>query len=118
MRAVQAKAKGRKVKCKKQDSVSVKDFALEIYRLILEEFPNLKERPSQTQLISEMGEAMDCGDEISIASAPVGTGKSLCILILVYASWYLYNKKSLISTGTILLQEQLIKKIFQRLRVI
>lgn len=45
-----------------------------------------------------------------VSEAPVGTGKSYVLLMLSFLSWYLYNKKSVISTQTKILQNQMFSK--------
>lgn len=45
-----------------------------------------------------------------ISEAPVGTGKSYVLLLLAFLSWYCYGNKSVISTQTKILQNQVISK--------
>ena len=47
---------------------------------------------------------------IGAAEAPVGTGKSYVLLILAFCSWYLYGRRTVISTYTKVLQNQLYTK--------
>ena len=48
--------------------------------------------------------------KIGAAEAPVGTGKSYVLLILAFSAWYLYGKRTVISTYTKVLQNQLYTK--------
>lgn len=48
--------------------------------------------------------------DIFVSETPVGTGKSYVLLMLSFISWYLYGKKSVISTQTKILQNQMFSK--------
>lgn len=45
-----------------------------------------------------------------VSEAPVGTGKSYVLLMLSFLSWYFYKKKSVVSTQTKILQNQMFSK--------
>ncbi|MDO5115233.1 MAG: ATP-dependent DNA helicase [Synergistaceae bacterium] len=93
----------------------------------------IERRPGQRTLLASMAEEMErhyarrqrieldaamgietgaelkgCGYQIG--QAPVGTGKTYVLLILAFVSWWLYRKRTVISTQTKILQNQLITK--------
>ncbi len=107
---------------------TIKEFALAVY----DSLP-LANRDGQRAMLEYMAEGMDearvnragLADEaadgveidsgilpyrIGAAEAPVGTGKSYVLLILAFCSWYLYGRRTVISTYTKVLQNQLYTK--------
>lgn len=109
-------------------SGNIKDMATAIYDAL-----PLSKREGQRAMLEYMAEGMDAArrereeltDEaangtvidksilpykIGAAEAPVGTGKSYVLLILAFSAWYLYGKRTVISTYTKVLQNQLYTK--------
>jgi ATP-dependent DNA helicase DinG len=72
-------------------------------------FPGYEPRPGQVALASAVGEAMQSGGHL-LAEGPCGTGKS--ISYLVPATWQAANrqKRVVVATANISLQEQLVAK--------
>ena len=100
---------------------------------------NIEQRESQRELLETMACEMEAGyarqlrnelDEANgievaedlkgfkffIGQAPVGTGKTYVILILAFVSFWLYGKKTVVSTQTKVLQNQILKKDLPILR--
>ncbi len=76
---------------------------------IAQHFDRFEKRDSQIKMLERVAEAFN-GDEIAMIEAGTGVGKSMAYLIPAI-HWSLANKeKVVISTNTINLQEQLIKK--------
>ena len=77
--------------------------------LISKRIPGYRVRSSQVQLARAVHDAFAARTHL-VAEAPTGTGKSLAYA--VPASWYAakHNKRVLICTANIALQEQLVKK--------
>lgn len=101
----------------------------------------IERRDSQRELLASMAEIMETsyakqertrndeaeGIEVDkdlkeaeyfIGQAPVGTGKTYVLLLLAFVSFWLYGKKTVISTQTKVLQNQLLKKdipVFKKL---
>ena len=93
----------------------------------------IEKRAPQRQLLADMAEEMEAaylkktinekhkmsGVEVAenlqhckyfIGQAPVGTGKTYVLLLLAFISFWLYGKKTVISTQTKVLQNQILKK--------
>lgn len=71
--------------------------------------PGYEERPEQLRMALAVGEALN-GDRVTVIEAGTGTGKSLAYLVPAIL-WALANEERLVvSTNTINLQEQLIRK--------
>ncbi len=78
-------------------------------------FPNYEFRPQQVEMLRAVTEALNEGHHL-LVEAGTGTGKSLAYLIPA-ALWAAQNKtRVVVSTNTINLQEQLIKKDIPDLR--
>lgn len=94
---------------------------------------DFEQRAGQKELLLKMAERMDAiygsnerrrndalaGTETDISiqprdffvsEAPVGTGKSYVLLMLAFLSWHFYGKKSVVSTQTKILQNQMFSK--------
>jgi ATP-dependent DNA helicase DinG len=77
----------------------------DVFALLAEKFPNYEERPQQLDLSLSIEYAFKAG-KTGVFEAGTGTGKSLAALIPAALS----RKRVVVSTNTISLQEQYIKK--------
>jgi len=77
--------------------------------VIAEKLPGYEDRPEQLRMAFAVGEAFNQG-RLTVVEAGTGTGKSLAYLVPALL-WALNNKERVVvSTNTINLQEQLIRK--------
>lgn len=100
---------------------------------------NIEKRKSQRELLEAMAKEMEAsyakkqrnvqdesdgievdedlkGSHYFIGQAPVGTGKTYVILLLAFVSFWLYGKKTVVSTQTKVLQNQILKKDLPNLK--
>ena len=84
------------------------------YEKITEALPNFAKRKAQNYLIAEIAKVLageyDKSRRILVAEAGTGIGKSLAYILAALPVAQANNKKLIISTATITLQEQLINK--------
>lgn len=84
------------------------------YRRLSKALPNFKPRREQNYLVAEMSKVLsgryDAGRRILVAEAGTGIGKSLAYLQAGIPWARMQQKKLVISTATLALQEQLIEK--------
>lgn len=95
------------------------EYCTEFYRQRLREWTgtSLEDRPGQLELIKSVANAL-AEDQILIAEAGTGTGKSLAYLLPAALFSRQTGEKAVISTHTIALQEQLRKKDLPMLRAL
>jgi len=86
----------------------------ENYDLITQALPNFTKRKAQNYLVAEIAKVLageyDKSRRILVAEAGTGIGKSLAYILAALPIAKASNKKLIISTATITLQEQLINK--------
>lgn len=84
------------------------------YDVITQALPNFKKRNAQNYLVAEIAKVLageyDKSRRILVAEAGTGIGKSLAYILAALPVAQRLNKKMIISTATITLQEQLINK--------
>ncbi|MGL4349645.1 MAG: ATP-dependent DNA helicase DinG, partial [Plesiomonas shigelloides] len=85
-----------------------------VYRALSSAMPGFKPRQGQLQLIAEIAKTL-AGEHapkprILVAEAATGIGKSLSYLVAAIPYAQANNKKLVISTATVALQEQLVNK--------
>jgi len=84
------------------------------YGSLSQSLPGFAKRPQQNQLIAEISKVLaghyDRQRRILLAEAGTGTGKSLAYLLAAIPLAQAFNKKLIISTATVALQEQLVEK--------
>ncbi len=95
-----------------------------LYRAIQQQWPEFKAREGQRQMIGAVLDTMlnartkatPCdGANLALIEAPTGTGKTLSYLLAAYAASVVLDKKVIVSTATVALQEQLHSKDLPRL---
>ena len=95
-------------------SDSVKKQIRSSYDLITQALPDFKKRKAQNYLVAEIAKVLageyDKSRRILVAEAGTGIGKSLAYILAALPVAQNLNKKLVISTATITLQEQLIIK--------
>lgn len=74
-----------------------------------------REASSAAEAGAELGDGT-AGAGVFVGQAPVGTGKTYVMLILAFTSFWLYGKKTVLSTQTKVLQNQILKKDFPVLK--
>lgn len=89
----------------KKSKIPIEPFFAEQIR----QKPGMKVRKPQIELALEIEDAISHGKKF-IGEAEVGTGKSFAYLIPVINEIIRTGKPGLISTGTIVLQDQLVKR--------
>jgi len=84
------------------------------YDVITQALPNFKKRKAQNYLVAEIAKVLageyDKSRRILVAEAGTGIGKSLAYILAALPVAQRFNKKLILSTATITLQEQLIHK--------
>lgn len=84
------------------------------YDVITQALPNFKKRKAQNYLVAEIAKVLageyDKSRRILVAEAGTGIGKSLAYILAALPVAQRLNKKLILSTATITLQEQLINK--------
>lgn len=84
------------------------------YDLITQSLPQFKARKAQNYLVAEIAKVLageyDKSRRILVAEAGTGIGKSLAYILASLPVALRNNKKLIISTATVTLQEQLVKK--------
>lgn len=91
----------------------IKDRVREGYQNMRESIPGFRTRQSQLRMIAEITKTLTgfYGDNrIIVAEAPTGTGKSISYLISAIPVVQSLNKRLIVSTGTVALQEQLVDR--------
>lgn len=95
-------------------SDSLKKQIRDNYDLITQALPNFSKRKAQNYLVAEIAKVLageyDRSRRILVAEAGTGIGKSLAYILAGLPVAQRLNKKLIISTATITLQEQLIHK--------
>ena len=95
-------------------SDSLKKQIRSSYDLITQALPNFQKRKAQNYLVAEIAKVLageyDKSRRILVAEAGTGIGKSLAYILAALPVAQRLNKKLIISTATITLQEQLINK--------
>jgi len=95
-------------------SESLKRKIRAAYGSLSQSVPGFTKRPQQNQLIAEISKVLaghyDRQRRILLAEAGTGTGKSLAYLLAAIPLAQAFNKKLIISTATVALQEQLVEK--------
>lgn len=94
-------------------SASVKEEIREALARIKRTTPGFRDRPSQRKLIAEAARALSgfYGERrILVAEAPTGTGKSIGYMLGAIPVAKSLDKRIIISTGTVALQEQLVNR--------
>jgi len=95
-------------------SDSLKKQIRSSYDLITQALPNFNKRKAQNYLVAEIAKVLageyDKSRRILVAEAGTGIGKSLAYILAALPVAQNLNKKLVISTATITLQEQLITK--------
>lgn len=94
-----------------------KNLIQECFNKILKHLPNFKPRPTQRKMIAEVANTFaraaqqsQTGESILVIEGPTGTGKSLAYLLPAIVMAQSRDKYLVISTATIMLQEQLANK--------
>ncbi len=77
--------------------------------------PGYESRPQQLEMAAIVAEAIETGTH-AVVEAPTGVGKSFAYLVPAILHALAHQKKVVISTGTIALQEQLVRKDIPLLR--
>jgi ATP-dependent DNA helicase DinG len=77
--------------------------------LIAQQMPGYESRPQQIIMADVIAEALD-KKQHAIVEAPTGVGKSFAYLVPIILHALKNRKKVVVSTGTIALQEQLVRK--------
>jgi ATP-dependent DNA helicase DinG len=88
------------------ENVSYEQYLLDVQESFKSRFENYEERPAQTAMFEEVHQALSSNRHLLI-EAGTGTGKSLGYLIPALYHGIKNNKKVVVSTHTINLQEQL-----------
>lgn len=91
----------------------LKQLVSEAYQSVKRNSPNFKSRKSQLLLIRDVTRALAGfygNRRLLVAEAPTGTGKSIGYLVGAIPVAQQLEKKLIVSTGTIALQEQLVKR--------
>jgi len=95
-------------------SESLKGKIRAAYGSLSRSVPGFTKRPQQNQLIAEISKVLaghyDRRRRVLLAEAGTGTGKSLAYLLAAIPLAQAFNKKLIISTATVALQEQLVEK--------
>ncbi|MCK6434478.1 MAG: DEAD/DEAH box helicase family protein, partial [Aquabacterium sp.] len=95
-----------------------------LYRAIQQQWPEFEAREGQRHMIGAVLDTMlnartkatPCdGANLALIEAPTGTGKTLSYLLAAYAASVVLDKKVIVSTATVALQEQLHSKDLPRL---
>ena len=98
----------------KQPNSDYQTLVRDNYRRLSKALPNFKPRREQNYLVAEMSKVLsgryDPGRRILVAEAGTGIGKSLAYLQAGIPWARMQQKKLVISTATLALQEQLIEK--------
>ncbi len=89
---------------------STKDAIRAAYARLKEGLPGFRARPSQGRMIAEVAKAFGQTGGVAVIEAPTGTGKSMAYLIAGVEVARFQQKKLLIATATVALQEQLVQR--------
>jgi ATP-dependent DNA helicase DinG len=80
------------------------------YKMLRERQSGFQARASQRRMIAEVARALSQPHGILVAEAPTGTGKSMAYLLAALPVARAQNKKLVIATATVALQEQLVER--------
>ncbi len=80
------------------------------YKALAERFPGFKPRRSQRAMVGIAANALGVEGGRAVVEAPTGTGKSLAYLAAAVPLALAQERKLVVSTGTIALQEQLVER--------
>ncbi len=89
---------------------ATKDTIRAAYARLKTGLPGFRARASQGRMIAEVARTLATGDGAAVIEAPTGTGKSMAYLIAGLAVARALDKKLLIATATVALQEQLVQR--------
>ena len=87
-----------------------KDAIRAAYARLKDGLPGFRARASQGRMIAEVAKAFGRQGGVAVIEAPTGTGKSMAYLIAGVAVARFQQKKLLIATATVALQEQLMQR--------
>ncbi len=91
-------------------SDTTKDAIRTAYARLKDGLPGFRARASQGRMIAEVAKALGRQGGVAVIEAPTGTGKSMAYLIAGVAVARFQQKKLLIATATVALQEQLMQR--------
>ncbi len=91
-------------------SDTTKDAIRAAYARLKDGLPGFRARASQGRMIAEVAKAFGRQGGVAVIEAPTGTGKSMAYLIAGVAVARFQQKKLLIATATVALQEQLMQR--------
>ncbi|WP_337881286.1 ATP-dependent DNA helicase DinG [Rheinheimera sp.] len=95
-------------------SDSLKQRIRTIHQAMKLQLPGYQPRPGQNQMVAEIANVIAGSyhsyDRVALIEAGTGTGKSLAYLMAAVPAAQFYNKKLVIATATVALQEQLVSK--------
>lgn len=80
------------------------------YRKLRDSFPDFVARYSQRQMIAAVARALAQDKGVLAVEAPTGTGKSVAYLLAALPIALAQNKKLVVATATVALQEQLVER--------
>lgn len=89
---------------------STKDAIRAAYARLKDGLPGFRARASQARMIAEVAKAFSQTGGVAVIEAPTGTGKSMAYLLAGVEVARFQNKKLLIATATVALQEQLVQR--------
>ena len=91
-------------------SDTTKDAIRAAYARLKDGLPGFRARASQGRMVAEVAKAFGRQGGVAVIEAPTGTGKSMAYLIAGVAVARFQQKKLLIATATVALQEQLMQR--------
>lgn len=89
---------------------SLKDAIRAAYARLKDGLPGFRPRAAQTQMIAAVARALAAEGGVAAIEAPTGTGKSMAYLVAGLAAAQARQKKLLVATATVALQEQLVER--------
>ncbi len=89
---------------------STKDAIRAAYARLKVGLPGFRARASQGRMVAEVAKALSQTGGVALIEAPTGTGKSMAYLIAGVEVARFQQKKLLIATATVALQEQLVQR--------
>ena len=89
---------------------TTKDAIRTAYARLKDGLPGFRPRASQGRMIAEVAKAFARSGGVAVIEAPTGTGKSMAYLIAGVEVARFQQKKLLIATATVALQEQLMQR--------
>lgn len=93
----------------RQLTIEIKNQIRADYSALKEIMPNFKPRAAQGEMMAASAKALATDRGVCLIEAPTGIGKSMAYLLSVIPVAKAHDKKVVIATGTIALQQQLIK---------